>query len=271
MDYIKLGTSGFSFKDWKGVLYQDNIKPEKMFSVYTEYFDTVEINSTYYRIPPKRVFETLNDQTSDQFEFVIKLNKESTHDRKKSQEAIESLIESVSPMLKSEKLKGFLAQFPYSFKNTSFNRKYLIEMKSDCRDIPVIVEFRNKSWINDAVYDFLDRQNINYCCVDEPELDGLISPQSVVTGDLGYVRFHGKNSITWWDSSKGDRYDYLYSEKELSDWLQRIREIGMKSSKTYLFFNNCHAGHAVKNAAMMAKLLENQFSLKTLLKELPVN
>lgn len=74
----------------------------------------------------------------------------------------------------------------------------------------------------------------------------------------------------WWNSSKGDRYDYLYSENELSEWLKRIREIGNKVSKTYLFFNNCYMGNAVKNAKTMADLLKNQYNINTLLQDIPV-
>ena len=270
MGDIKIGTSGFSFNDWVGVFYPAGSSKESMFSTYVKYFDTVEINSTYYRIPPKRVFASLEEKTSDTFEFIVKLNKESTHERKDSPQAMEALHEAVVPLMETQKLKGFLAQFPYSFKNTLDNRNYLKSLKEDCRDVPLFVEFRHFGWLHQALYELLDSLHIHYCCVDEPPLRGLIPAQSVTTGDTGYVRFHGRNTDAWWNSSKGDRYDYLYSHDELSEWVERIREINRKASKTYLFFNNCHAGQAVKNAKMMAEILKKQFNIDAVLKDIPV-
>jgi len=256
---IRIGTSGFSFKDWKGVFYPSNLKQNELFSYYARLFNAVEINSTYYRIPPMRVFASLEEKTPDSFDFIIKVYKESTHTRKNSSEAMELLHSAVHPLKNAMKLKGFLAQFPYSFRNTNENRIYLSQLKLDSRDVPLFVEFRHNSWLQASVYDFLAKHTINYCCVDEPALAGLIPPQSITTGDIGYVRFHGKNASAWWDNSQGDRYNYLYTGEELSGWIERIREINRKTSKIYLFFNNCHAGHAVKNAKMMAELLRQQF------------
>lgn len=267
---IKLGTSGFSFQEWIGTFYPEGTKKEDMFMWYVKFFDTVEINSTYYRIPPEKVFASLEEKTSDSFEFIIKLNKESTHDRSNSSEAVKALHESVAPLKTRGKLKGFLAQFPYTFKNISTNRNFLRVLKEDCQSVPLFVEFRNKSWLLPAVHEYINSLGIHYCCVDEPALPGLLPQQSVTTAGVGYVRFHGRNTQTWWDSSKGDRYDYLYSENELSEWLKRIREIGNKVSKTYLFFNNCYMGNAVKNAKTMADLLKNQYNINTLLQDIPV-
>jgi len=271
MGTIKIGTSGFSFNDWKGAFYPEKLPKSSWFSYYIQYFPVSEINSTYYSIPSRRVFENLNINSPDDFEFIVKLNKESTHVRKRSAEAITALNDVVTPIVESRKLKGFLAQFPYAYKNTGDNRRHLVQVKENCKEVPLFVEFRNYSWNQPAVFDFLKEQGILYCCVDEPRLRGLIPPQEITTGGIGYVRFHGRNSETWWDSSKGDRYDYLYKTEELSDWLQRIREISRKTSKTYLFFNNCHAGHAVKNAKMMAELLKNQFNIDAILQTPPDN
>ena len=134
-------------------------------------------------------------------------------------------------------------------------------IKKKCDEIPLYVEFRHSSWVKDATYNFIKENGIGYCCVDEPELKGLLPPQSIATTDVGYVRFHGRNEKTWWDSSKGDRYDYLYGERELSEWLEKIRELRSKTSKTYLFFNNCHQGQAVKNAKMLIEMLQGQLEI----------
>ena len=255
---VKIGTSGYSFNDWIGAFYPEGIEKGKMLDFYKGHFDTVEINSTYYGIPNRSVFYHLSEKTPDAFEFIVKLNRESTHTRKNGLEAVEGIKEAVLPLIESGKLKGLLAQFPYSFKNAAESRKYLVRIKERCDDIPLFVEFRHIGWVKDAVFDFLKGHNIGYCCVDEPNLKGLLPPQETVTTDTGYVRFHGRNTQTWWDSSKGDRYDYLYKEEELAEWLKRIRSIREKVSKTYLFFNNCHQGHAVKNAKMLIEMLKKQ-------------
>ncbi|MFC1730321.1 DUF72 domain-containing protein [candidate division KSB1 bacterium] len=270
MGSVRLGTSGFSFNDWKGVFYPDSTRKSEWFSYYVDYFTTTEINSTYYRIPPKRTFAVLEEKTSDDFEFIVKVNNETTHLRKKSAEAMSALHDALEPVASKGKLHGLLAQFPYNFRNAGENRRYLLKLKEDCRDVPLFVEFRHASWNHPAVFDFLNDSGACYCCVDEPPLKGLITPQAAATGDTGYVRFHGRNSEAWWDSSKGDRYDYLYTADELFDWIERIRAINRKTSKTYLFFNNCHAGHAVKNAKMMAELLKKQLNIDTVLKDIPI-
>ena len=127
------------------------------------------------------------------------------------------LHESTESLKVAGKLSGFLAQFLYSFKNTKVNRHYLDKIKEMCGDIPLFIEFRNSSWIKPATYEYCRTLNIGYCCVDGPFLQGLLPSQDVTTEDTGYVRFHGRNSKTWWDSSKRDRYDYLYTKQELTE------------------------------------------------------
>ncbi len=258
---IKLGTSGYSFEDWRSVFYPENIEKGKMLDFYAKYFNCVEINSTYYRIPHPAVFARLNEKTSDDFEFIVKLHKSTTHERNDNWTGLKSVFESVKPLKENGKFFGWLSQFPYSFKNTENNRKYLFDLKEKSGEDAVFVEFRHDSWLKDAVYNMLENNGIGYCCVDEPGLPNLLPPQDVVTSGTGYVRFHGRNDITWWDASKGDRYDYDYSEEELNSWLERINKLKQKSSKTYLFFNNCHAGQAIKNAQLMAEMMKNQLNI----------
>ena len=188
-----------------------------MFSHYVHYFNTVEINSTYYRIPPQKVFETLEEKTSQNFELIVKLHKEVNHEIGNYKDSLKVLHESTESLKVAGKLSGFLAQFLYSFKNTKVNRHYLDKIKEMCGDIPLFIEFRNSSWIKPATYEYCRTLNIGYCCVDGPFLQGLLPSQDVTTEDTGYVRFHGRNSKTWWDSSKGDRYDYLYTKQELTE------------------------------------------------------
>jgi len=259
---VRLGTSGYSFQDWKGVFYPEDIKKGKMLDFYSVHFNTVEVNSTYYKIPHSSVFYWLSQKTGEDFEFIVKVHQAVTHERSGSFESMKQLKESIRPIVETNKFKGYLAQFPWSFKFSPQNLEYIQKMVETAEGHHTWVEFRHKSWIKEQTFQTLHDNNIGYCCVDEPELNGLIPPQSLTTTDISYVRFHGRNTVTWWDSSKGDRYDYLYNRDELAGWIEKIRELRKNTSKTYLFFNNCHHGHAVKNAKMMAELLKNQLNVE---------
>ena len=118
---IKIGTSGYSYDDWRGNFYPQSLPSGQMLEYYCRFFDTVELNVTYYTIPPVRTFEQLVAKTPNDFEFIIKTNQETTHRRKENETAIQKLILSVAPVQEAKKLHGFLAQFPYSFKNNEQN------------------------------------------------------------------------------------------------------------------------------------------------------
>ncbi|MFQ6618419.1 MAG: DUF72 domain-containing protein [Fidelibacterota bacterium] len=251
---IRIGTSGFSFKDWIGNFYPENIEKGSMLQYYTRYFDAVEINSTYYNIPHPAVFYHLSRKTPEDFEFIIKTHKATTHERSDGGRAVDELLNSLKPLFDSGKMKGLLAQFPWSFKNTEQNLDYLLSLKGKVGEIPLFVEFRNIDWIKPDIMDLFIRSGIGFVCVDQPRLRGLIPPVAVSTSNTGYVRFHGRNTLTWWDSSKGDRYDYLYTRDELLEWREKIRQIQEKTDKLYLFFNNCHHGQAAQNALEMKEL-----------------
>jgi len=261
---ILIGTSGYSFEDWRGTYYPQDIQKGKMLDFYAKDFQTVEINSTYYRIPNPAVFYHLSNKTNENFEFIVKVHQEVTHKYKKPYESLLELKKAIQPLVDSEKMHGYLAQFPWKFKFHPTKLAYIKRVSDACQPFPLFVEFRHESWLRDVAYRFFKDNEIGYCCVDEPQLRGLLPPQDIVSTKTGYVRFHGRNSTTWWDTSKGDRYDYNYSSEELKDWLQRIRAMRDKSEKLYLFFNNCHMGQAVINAKQMAELLKQEglFGLK---------
>ncbi len=250
-----IGTSGFSYEDWKGSFYPESIKKNEMLSFYNGVFQSVEINVTYYTIPPAAAFEKMAMKTGGAFEFIVKVNQETTHRRKENKSAIEALHQAISPLREQQKLGGLLAQFPYSFKNTEPNRKYLLETKEYAKDTPLFVEFRNNRWAHPAVKQFLKENEIGYVNVDEPELTGLMPKQNWLTAENGYIRFHGKNKEKWWDGQGSERYDYKYSMGELEQWLVGISEVLKKSYKSYIFFNNHPKGNAPANAQTLKKLL----------------
>ena len=162
-------------------------------------------------------------------------------------------------MVESGKFRGYLAQFPYSFKYADQNLDYILRGRDFFPDGPLFVEFRHVSWANSEVREALNRAGIGLCTVDEPQLSGLYPSEAEATTDIGYVRFHGRNSDNWW-GGRGDRYDYLYSKEELLSWKKKIDNLKSKTDKLYLFFNNCHLGQAVRNAKMMMEIMQAELS-----------
>ena len=258
---IKIGTSGYSYDDWRNHFYPAEIHSGQMLPFYCQYFKTVEVNSSYYKIPGAHVFDRMVKKTPPDFEFIVKTHQETTHRRQENEQALRQLLEALQPMIQSGKFKGLLAQFPYSFKNNEASRRYLYETKKCLGDVPLFVEFRNFTWIDDQLPAFLRENDIGYVNVDQPNLKGLLPKQDIVTSDTAYIRFHGRNEKDWWDGKGSARYDYEYKEEELKEWLTHISRILKKTYKTYIFFNNHPNGQAIRNARQMMKILDEQLNL----------
>ena len=258
---IKIGTSGYSYDDWRIHFYPVELPKNQMLNYYCQYFKTVEVNSSYYHIPTANTIERMIKKTPANFEFIVKVNQETTHRRKENEQAIKPLMESLKPMIESGKFKGLLAQFPYSFKNNEQSRKYLFETKKLVGDAPLFVEFRNFTWLNEHLPEFLKENDIGYVNVDEPDLKGLLPKQDIVTSKEAYIRFHGRNEKDWWDGQGSARYDYEYNGDQLKEWLTNISNILKKTYKTYIFFNNHPNGQAISNAQQMMKILDKQLEL----------
>ncbi|NOX38633.1 MAG: DUF72 domain-containing protein [Calditrichaeota bacterium] len=259
MEY-RIGTSGYSYDDWRGVFYPPDLPRGEMLTYYARFFNAVEINSTYYRIPHSAVFYHLGQKTPADFEFIVKTHQETTHVRQDNETAMRQLIESIRPLDEMGKFYGFLAQFPYSFKNTPENRDYLVKTRELAGVYPLFVEFRNWTWNRPEIFAFLQENDIGYVNVDQPRLRGLLPPQEVVTTRMSYIRFHGRNKKDWWEGTNETRYNYLYTRQELEEWMIRIAHVLKKSYKTYIFFNNHPQGKAVQNARMLKEMLDSQLS-----------
>jgi uncharacterized protein YecE (DUF72 family) len=255
---IFIGTSGYYYKDWRTVFYPQDLPANQMLDFYAQNFGIVEINATYYTIPAYKTFARMADRTPDDFFFIIKTNQETTHRRKENRASLEKLSESIKPLIDSHKFEGYLAQFPYSFKNSEENRKYLVETKNIIGDQPLFVEFRNYSWVKSQISDFLRSNDISYVNVDQPPLKGLLPAQDITTTAQGYIRFHGRNERDWWNGQGSARYDYEYGDEELKEWMTNISNILRKTYKTYIFFNNHPNGQAIKNAKQMIEILKSK-------------
>ncbi|MEW5924562.1 MAG: DUF72 domain-containing protein, partial [Candidatus Zixiibacteriota bacterium] len=236
---IKIGTSGYSFDDWKGAFYPPDIQKGKMFDYYIQHFKCVEINSTYYRIPHPAVMANIEKKSPPDFEFIVKTPDILTHKRKNIETAAKTFDECLKPMIDAGKLKGVLAQFPYSFKFNQANIDYLKYCRELLANHSLFVEFRHNSWVNRSMYDTFKADGIGYVSVDEPPLSGLLAPDFFNTTENAYIRFHGRNSEHWWQGG-ALRYDYDYTIEELDQWKEKIKKREDKFKKLYIFFNNCH-------------------------------
>jgi uncharacterized protein YecE (DUF72 family) len=264
---IKIGTSGFSFPDWKGTVYPVGLRERDMLSFYERElgFNALEVNFTYYALPSQKSFLAMSQKTTKDFEFVVKSFKGMTHEiRDKetgeildNQEVFKKFKYSLIPLLEEGKLACVLAQFPYGFFPNKLSLDYLKRFREEMLDIPLVFEFRNQIWLKDQTFQFLERNKIGFCVVDEPKLPKLMPYLPKATSEIGYFRFHGRNP-NWFNAPTSIRYDYLYSEKELKEFIPDIKDISKRTAKTLVFFNNCHAGSAAKNAAQMARMLINE-------------
>ena len=252
---IYIGTSGYSFKDWVGPFYPGKTRAPDMLKIYAERFPTVELNFTYYAMPAEKTIAGMAGNTPEDFQFFVKANQATTHEQDRS--AAEPFLAALEPFRTTGKLAGILAQFPYAFKNNEVSRRYLAELREDFTDESVVVEFRHDSWTRDPVFDFLERLQFGYCAVDEPDLPGLVPPVARATASTAYVRFHSRDASKWFGGDGQERYNYLYSEDELREWTPKVQELNAepKVDNLFVFFNNCHAGHAAVNAVQFQEML----------------
>ncbi len=253
---ILIGTAGYSYDDWKGVFYPEKIDKKAMLPFYAREFDFTEVNSTYYRMPNRHMLYRMQEKTPLHFYFVIKAYKGITHERENNDVHFLQFREALVPLQEVGKLGCVLAQFPSSFRNSDGNRDYLRRCRELLPDIPIVVEFRHRSWIEEATFELLEEEYLGYVCVDEPAFKGLVPPVIRATTDIGYVRFHGRNYDKWWVHEQAhERYDYLYSEEELEEWVPKISALEERVNKVFVSMNNHYRGRAVINGRMLRELL----------------
>jgi uncharacterized protein YecE (DUF72 family) len=261
---IRIGPAGWSYKDWEGIVYPQ--KPGKSFDpleYLARFFDTIEINSSFYRPPvptttkswAKRVAENKN------FIFTAKLHRVFTHERGKATKKDEKEYrQGMDVLAKAGKLGSVLLQFPWSFKNTPDERVYLAKLLEKFSDYPLVLEVRHSSWNTPDVYEWLEERGVGICNIDQPVFKKSIRPQALTTSPVGYVRLHGRNYKDWFREKAlpHERYDYLYSPDELDPWLVRIKEVAKHSRETYVITNNHFRGQGVVNAVEIEAALKEE-------------
>ncbi len=251
---IKIGTSGFSYDDWVGPVYPAGLPAREQLSFYAREFSTVEINTTYYRVPDAGLVRGWIAKTPEDFSFSVKAYQGLTHEREQPDFA--GFAAAIRPLAEAGKLACVLAQFPYSFHPTAENRDYLKRLRDGLGDLPGVIEFRHAGWVGQATDELLRSLGLGFCCVDEPRLKGLMPPVAVATGPVAYMRFHGRNAAKWYNHEQAwERYNYTYSPAELREWLPKLRQLEAASELTLVYFNNHYVGQAVRGARDLGQLL----------------
>lgn len=258
MGELFIGTSGFSYDDWKGVFYPPEMSGKDFLKFYADHYNTLELNFSYYRMPEAGQARQMLIKSGERLEFIIKAHKEMTHEisERSLGEAVPLFLKGISPFVRADRLGGILLQFPQSFRYDTEQRVYLKSLIESLLPCPLFVEFRRKSWLKESVYKTLRDMGVGLVCVDEPPLPSLLPPMAIHTSDAGYIRFHGRNLKNWYGTNARERYDYLYSEMELREWVPRIKELSEKTKKLFIFFNNHAKAQAVTNAKMLANILD---------------
>ena len=254
---IRLGTSGYSFRDWVGPFYPEGTRPGEMLEYYSGRFGTVEINSTYYGILSPAASRSMVERTPDDFRFILKLHSSMTHGRDATEDQWKEYSAMLEPFTESGKLSCLLAQFPYSFGSSDASVDYVLSLGDRIGRIPLAVEMRHDSWYSCGHLDRLSEAGMAPVSVDLPRLPHLPPPVPVGGKPFGYVRLHGRNTEQWWNGGPL-RYDYTYSDAQLRSWLPVIDRLGRESGLVYVMFNNCHFGQAVRDAIRMEELFRGE-------------
>lgn len=247
MTDLLLGTSGWSYNEWNGVFYPSS--SVNKLSYYSKLYSTVEVDSTFYAFPSKGMVLGWARYTPENFVFSVKLPRLLTHDKRLdlSQGAEADLIRFLGllrPLIDAGKLGPVLAQLPpsYSFKDDFEKLKGFFDRAPE--DVMFAVEFRHPSWLREDVWSYLRDRNLANVIVDEP----LLPPDTVVTADFAFIRWHGRGSRPW--------YNYRYTDGELDGWVPKVKDVISGVKKTFGYFNNHFKGFAVENSFKMMEKLE---------------
>jgi uncharacterized protein YecE (DUF72 family) len=269
---IYIGTSGWSYPKgegtWKGFFYPAGKINELEY--YSQFFNTVEINSSFYRPPEVGIVYNWAKRVPPGFLFAVKLWQKFTHPkmyRETTGEAaaislkdVEVFRRSLEPLARAGKLGALLAQFPPSFKNDGYGQQILEALAQTFGQYKLAVELRHRSWSDDAnTARLLRENNIAWVQIDEPKFSTSVAAEVPVTADLAYFRFHGRNAKEWWTGDNETRYRYLYTPEEIGGLAERVKAAATKTKILFAFFNNHWQAYAPKNANDLKKQLQLPF------------
>jgi len=236
---LYIGTSGWSYKHWKGVFYPENLSQNKWLEYYAEHFETVEINNSFYRLPKRETFESWRSNTPPGFVFAVKASRYITHLKK-----LKGVEESLGKFLGNarglgEKLGPILFQFPANWHTNPERLNDFTRLLPD--GLRYAFEFRHESWFNDKVYKILKSKDAAIGIADSPDWPTTYE----ITASFTFIRMHGGRKL----------YASEYSTPELSQWAQIVKRFIDKEIDVYVYFNNDARAYAVKNAIQLRRLI----------------
>jgi uncharacterized protein YecE (DUF72 family) len=269
MNSIRIGPAGWSYTDWEGTVYPPHGSKFDALAYLAQFFDTIEINSPFYRIPPPAHAKSWvrRVESNRDFKFTTKIFRGFTHEKAEIKaDDVGAFRQYLDPLMDAGRLGAILLQFPWSFRNTPEARVRLVELFEAFRDYPRALEVRHATFQDDDFYAFLDEHDVSWVNVDQPLFSDSVKPAGTVTGPVGYVRLHGRNYEKWFAHAESwERYNYLYSKDELEPWVERIESMA-KAKETYVITNNHFRGQAVINAVDLEESLGLEAKLPPQLK-----
>jgi uncharacterized protein YecE (DUF72 family) len=232
-----IGCSGWSYKDWRGVVYPDDLPARKWFAHYATLFDTVELNSTFYRLPSEETAKGWAKAASAGFVYAVKLGSYGSH-RMKLRNAATWLPNHVArATLLGDALGPTLIQLPPRWHRDAPRLDEFFQVAP--RKLRWAVELREESWLHEAVFDVLRRHGAALCVHDL-----LVDHPFLLTTTWTYIRFHGP-------AARDHPYQGAYGARRLAPWAKRIRSLLGEGNDVYCYFNNDYEGHAVADATLL--------------------
>ena len=260
---VYIGPAGWNYKDWEGIVYP--FKAEKNFdqlAYLAGFFNVIEINSSFYRPPAVHTSQKWIDRVkhNPEFTFTYKLWQTYTHERENFPgDNEEKMVKQGLDVLRANnRLGAVLIQFPWSFKNTPENSHWLKKVIGLFKDYNPVIEVRHISWNEQDFFAFLNDSGAAFANIDQPVIGNSIGLTALGSEKFSYLRLHGRNFKNWFakETDVASRYDYLYSEEELSSIKDTIEKIIEDSPKTYIIFNNHFRGQAVVNSLQTMFLMD---------------
>lgn len=270
---IRVGTAGWSYKDWEGVFYPPGMSRRKQHPLVlvARCFDVVEINTSFYgHIKPEiaTLWARIVSDANPNFLFTAKLHRSFTHSPLAAMEPTSAVSirpndedehlarQGLEALAETGKFGALLIQFPVSFKNTALNREYLESLLRDFIEYPRAVEVRHSTWNNPETITYFSERNVSFVNIDQPQIGRSLEPTSHVTSAMGYVRLHGRNYDQWFEAETcADRYNYLYKPNELASWKERVETIAQQAKITFVVANNHFEAKAGVNALQLKHML----------------
>jgi uncharacterized protein YecE (DUF72 family) len=267
---LRIGPAGWSYPDWAGYVYPSRRPRGFHEAAYlSEFFDTIEINTSFYQpLKPETARQWVDLVSGNRnFVFAAKLWQRFTHDiaftTSGSAAEDERAVRAGFDVLRTAaKLGAVLLQFPFSFHRTKENMAYLSAVLLRFRDYPLVVEVRHDTWNAQETLVLLHEHGAGICNIDQPIIGRSLAPSAQATSPVGYVRLHGRRYDTWFTDDENvpshERYNYLYSQEELQPWIARVRKVSEHTQRSFVITNNHFRGKAVVNALQLISILKQK-------------